>query len=530
MGSRFGKLGPWGTAAAMTLTVILVGAATAEAQRRPPTKVDPPNDRGQQFPVPQIRAADVETDNLIRVPTARTQFSVDGTGLTVAVLDTGLRTTHVDFAGKVLTQVNFTPNNGANINDASDGQGHGTNVAGVAMGRGIHIGIAPGASVVPVKVLDNTGTGSFTTISQGLDWVIQNHTQFNITVVNMSLGATTNDTIDFDPTVDPIRAQIQTLKALRIPVVISAGNAFFLFGGQQGMAYPAITRECISVGAVCDSNIGSVAYFDGGIMFTTGPRRITVFSQRLHPSLAPATRTDIFAPGATLTAAGIGNDTAESMFDGTSQAAPVVSGLCLLMQQYALRKTSQLPTVDQLEAWLRVSTANTNIFDGDDEDDNVANTFLNYMMADAVDMLTQEDKDIAPPPPPPPSKMTATFAAGTLTLTGDDNNGSLTITRRGTNAVIQCGSTTTVNGKSSVQFKVGSAPIVITGDLKAGNDTLSLVQMNVSTLSTKLGAGNDKVVLNYTTVQMSQVDGGAGTDTFSTTTSKITTTANINIP
>ncbi|MDZ4689424.1 MAG: S8 family serine peptidase [Planctomycetaceae bacterium] len=509
---------------------LVLGVQPAAAQRLPPTRVAPPNDKVQQFPTSQIRAADTETDSLIRVPAARSQFSVDGAGLTVAVLDTGLRTTHVDFAGKVLTQLNLTADNGGNLNDATDGDGHGTNVAGIAIGRGIHIGIAPGGNVIPIKVLSNTGGGSFSAISQGLDFVIQNRTLYNISVVNMSLGDGGNYNLDFDPTVDPIRTQIQTLKAARVAVVIAAGNSFFGFGGVQGMGYPGITREAISVGAVFDANIGGVAYGDGGISFTTGPRRLTVFSQRLHPSFAPDTKTDVFAPGAVLTAAGIANDTAESMLQGTSQAAPVVAGLCLLMQQYAIRRTGALPTVDQLESWLRVSTVNTNIFDGDDEDDNVTNTNLGYLMTDAVDMLTREDLDIAPPPPPPPSKMTATFSAGILTLTGDDNNGSLTISRRGNNAVIQCAAGTTVNGKSSVQFAVGSAAIQIAGDLKGGNDTLSLVQMKVSTLNPKLGNGNDKVVLNYTNVVTSQVDGGSGTDTFSATTSKITTMANINIP
>jgi hypothetical protein len=515
---------------ALSLAGALLGAGSADAQRRPPTTIDPPNERNQQFAQPQIRASDVETDSLIRVPQARSQFSVDGTGRTIAVLDTGLRTTHVDFAGKVLTQVNFTADNGGNPNDATDGDGHGTNVAGVAIGRGIHIGIAPGANVIPIKVLDNRGSGSFTFIEQALDWVIQNRTTYNISVVNMSLGASVNEILDFDPLVDPIRVQIQTLTNARVAVVISAGNSFFSFGGQQGMAYPAITREAISVGAVFDANIGTAAYFDGGISFATAPRVITVFSQRLHPSLAPFTYTDIFAPGASLTAAGILNDTAQSTFDGTSQAAPVVSGLCLLMQEYALRRSGQLPTVAQLESWLRVSTVRTNIFDGDDELDNVANTFLSYQMTDAVDSLTQEDLDIAPPPPPPPSAMTATFAAGTLTLLGDENNGNLTISRRGNKATIQCGKGSTVNGKSSLQFTVGYGPIVITGDLKGGNDTLSLLQMNVSTLSPKLGSGNDKLILNYTTVQSSQVDGGPGTDTFTSTTSKITSNLNTNIP
>ena len=117
-------------------------------------------------------------------------------------------------------QVNFTPDNGGNPADATDGHGHGTNVAGIAIGRGIHIGIAPGANVIPIKVLDNTNSGQFSWVQQGLDWVIQNRTTFNISVVNMSLGATSNDVIDFDPLVDPIRAQIQTLTNARVAVVI----------------------------------------------------------------------------------------------------------------------------------------------------------------------------------------------------------------------------------------------------------------------------------------------------------------------
>lgn len=505
-------------------------SAEAQIRRRPPTVIDPPNDRVVQLPSSDIRSSDTETDNLIRVVQARTQFSVDGTGTTLAVFDTGLRTTHVDFAGKVTTQVNFTADNGGNVNDATDGNGHGTNVAGVALGRGIHTGIAPGANVIPLKVLSNTGGGSFSALQLALDWVIANRTTFNITACNMSLGAFSNEIVDFDPATDPIRARIQTLAAVNVPVIISAGNDFFSFGSQQGMSYPAITREAISVGAVFDANIGSVAYGSGAVAFTSGPRRITPFSQRLHPSLAPVTRTDIFAPGARLTAAGIADDMASSMFDGTSQAAPVVAGLVLLMQEYALRRTGQLPTVAQLESWLRVSTANTNMFDGDDEDDNVINTNLDYLMTDALDSLTREDQDIAPPPPPPPSSVTASFAAGVLTLTGDNNASNLTITRRGSKAVIQCGTGTSVNGKSSVQFNVGSSPVVITGNLLGGNDHTTLVLMRVSTLSLNLGDGNDKLILNYCTVGNSQVNGGPGTDTFISTTSSITTLANTNIP
>jgi len=85
--------------------------------------VEPP----VQFEKSQFGVELVQVDNLVRGSKARELFKVDGAGLTVAVLDTGLRTTHIDFAGRVVAQRNFTADNAANPADATDGQGHGTN-------------------------------------------------------------------------------------------------------------------------------------------------------------------------------------------------------------------------------------------------------------------------------------------------------------------------------------------------------------------------------------------------------------------
>jgi hypothetical protein len=141
----------------------------------------------------------------------------------------------------------------------------------------------------------------------------------------------------------------------------------------------------VSAGAVFDANIGSVGYWDGALANTTGPDRLTPFSQRLHSNVSAIYRTDIFAPGASLTSSGIISDTSSSTMDGTSQATPVVAGVILLMQQYHKQQYGTLPTVDQIENALRASAVIIN--DGDDEDDNVTNTGLNYPRVDALTAL-----------------------------------------------------------------------------------------------------------------------------------------------
>jgi subtilisin family serine protease len=343
-----------------------------------------PIDTPVQFDAPQFVALDAEVDLFLRVPEARQSFNVDGSGLTVAVLDTGLRTTHVDFAGRVLAQRNFTSSNGGNPDDASDDNGHGTNVAGIIVANGLHRGIAPGASVIPLKVLGRNG-GSFAAISEALSWVIENHTQFNISVVCMSLSDAGNHTGDDDLINDDIRMKIRQLRQARVAVVVAAGNHYFEHNSQQGMGYPAIIRESVSVGAVFDAEEGEFIYRGGSVAHSTRAGQITPFSQRLHPNINKETRTDIFAPGAPITSSGILNDQSESIQHGTSQAAPVIAGMILLMQQLFLRQQNELPLVDHLVMWLR--HGGVAIIDGDDEDDNVVHTGLDFIRVNALSAL-----------------------------------------------------------------------------------------------------------------------------------------------
>ncbi|BBM86567.1 S8 family peptidase [Candidatus Uabimicrobium amorphum] len=348
----------------------------------------------------------VEAGTLISINEARLKYNVRGEDLLVAVLDTGLRTTHVDFAGRVEEGKNFTSDNGGNPTDVSDGDGHGTHVAGIIAGNRRTVGIAPAAKVVPLKVLKNNGRGSFSSISRALDWVINRVNEGKqIRVVNISISDSDNYTNDSTFSNDMIRNRIKRLRDMKVAVVIAAGNEYV---GNEGMGYPAIFKECISVGAVFDSDmthihdpnphdsISGFVYSRGrAAFFPIAKGSITAFSQRLPSELSRTFQTDIFAPGAVITSSGHLNDRDQSASQGTSQAAPVISGVILLMQQHYKNKTGEYPSIDIIESALRNCKP---IFDGDDENDNVRNTGKRYTLVDAkmaLDNINQSISTIA---------------------------------------------------------------------------------------------------------------------------------------
>jgi subtilisin family serine protease len=344
-----------------------------------------PVESPRQFESPQLGLALAQVDRLIRANEARNLFNVDGSGQTAAVCDTGLNTAHVDFAGRVRAQRNFTQDNGGNPDDATDGNGHGTNVAGIVAADGDHRGVAPGAGLIPLKVLGNAGGGSFQAVAQALQWVLDNREAHHISVVCMSLGASDNRPSDNGLEQDQVNVLIRRLREQRVPVVIAAGNDYFKHGSEQGMSYPAILRGCVSVGAVYDEFEGPFSYASGAQTSSSGPDRITPFSQRLHETVNADCRTDVFAPGAPVTSSGIQGPRGESVQHGTSQAAPVTTGVILLMQELYRRLSGELPEVDVLVEMLR--NGGVVIHDGDDEADNVEHTGLDFRRVDALGAL-----------------------------------------------------------------------------------------------------------------------------------------------
>lgn len=396
-------------------------AMSQERYPEPPTPVLLPEDSTLN-----MSPLDAEVDSFIRVVQARNQYNVSGDGLTVAVIDGGINRWHKDFSlGKVRIERNFSTENVADPNDARDFSGHGCNVSSIIAGKsvangGMNTGIAHKAQIVALKVFPG---GAFDKISAALQWVLDNYEQHNISVVNMSLGDSSNAT-SFSTDNEVLKKQAGLISALRekhIAVVVAAGNSYFSNQSKPGMAFPAIVPQTISTGAVYDIEMVAPPgqhirdYLDGSFIAHAIPGQCTAFSQRLDQGTGHESRTDVFAPGFFVTAAGpviLKNDgtvdetksaNARTTQDGTSQASPVVSGLVLLLQERYRKLTnnlgghsfvSSLPPVDLIEDCLRNGGV---VFDdveseADPDADNVVASRMRFIRIDAVSALAELDK------------------------------------------------------------------------------------------------------------------------------------------
>jgi uncharacterized delta-60 repeat protein len=302
---------------------------------------------------------------------------VDGNGFGTVIIDTGIDLNHPFFgpdvapadgiADRIAFSFDFT---GANDSDASDFNGHGSNVSSiVGSSDATHTGMAPGVDIIHLKVFpDAGGSASTADIEEALQWVVANTAAFNIASVNLSLGSGNVQTLVGGALYDEFAA----LAALSVIPAVSSGNEFFTVGSVQGMNNIAARPHAIAVGAVYDANIGGFSYGSGAIANTTAVDRITPFTQR-HSQLL-----HILAPGAAITGANATGGTVTQ--HGTSQASPHISGIAVLAQQVAVQELGRRLTVDEFRDLLQSSGAILN--DGDDEDDNVTNTNLNFSRVD----------------------------------------------------------------------------------------------------------------------------------------------------
>ncbi|MFJ3666493.1 S8 family peptidase [Streptomyces sp. NPDC090106] len=207
-----------------------------------------------------------------------------GAGVTVYVIDTGIRITHKDFGTRASYGWDFV--GGDRV--ASDGHGHGTHVAGTIAGAGY--GVAKKAKVVSVRVLDSSGAGTTSRVIAGIDWVTRHARK--PAVANVSLGGYHNAQLDA-----AVRKSIKS----GVTYAVAAGND----GLPASLYSPADVKQALTVGAT-DRKDAKADFSNFG------------------PAL------DLFAPGVSITSASNTSDTAKATYSGTSMASPHVAGAAAL--------------------------------------------------------------------------------------------------------------------------------------------------------------------------------------------------------
>jgi subtilisin family serine protease len=227
-----------------------------------------------------------------------------GSGAVVAVVDTGVLASHEDLEGRLVPGHDFVQND----DTPQDENGHGTHVTGIVAadagnGKGIE-GVAPGASVMPIRVLDKNGEGTTENVAKGIDYAVAHHAD----VINLSLGGdAVSSLIGGD---DVFTKAVQNALDKGVVVIAAAGNDTAPFCEQ-----PAVSGPLLCVGAIDRREMRSF-YSSSG---------------------------DLVAPGGSATLGGSDEDILSTFNDGkyealagTSQATPHVSGVAALLVSLGL--------------------------------------------------------------------------------------------------------------------------------------------------------------------------------------------------
>ena len=229
-----------------------------------------------------------------------------GENMVIGICDTGVDKDHPDLAGRVLGTIDFTGEGDF------DGNGHGTHVATIAIGNGsrsngLYTGAAPKAEMYMAKGLKSDGSGSASSIADGIEWLAEQ----GVSAISLSLGGTALPRVK-----DILQVMCEAAVANGIAVFCAAGNSG---PGDRTIGTPGVSLTVITVGASDDS--------DG----------IANFSSR-GPTLDGYEKPDIVAPGVGIIAGRAKNTSLGRVIDnyyvelsGTSMATPLAAGIGLLV-------------------------------------------------------------------------------------------------------------------------------------------------------------------------------------------------------
>ncbi len=263
------------------------------------------------------------------------KFGVTGTGVGVAVIDTGIDGALSDFssAGGSHSRVIASAVDNANATSANDGYGHGTDVAGIIAGNGSnravtdalhgqYAGVAPNANLISIKVADETGATTVLDVIYGLQFAVEHQADYNIRVLNLSLDSSTPQSYK----TDPLDAAVEATWLHGIVVVVAAGNRGSAADAVQYS--PANDPYVITVGGVDENG-------------TANPADDTVATWSSHGTTQDGLqKPDLYAPGAHIVSvlapsSGFANSNCGCLVgngqyiqtSGTSMAAPMIAGL-----------------------------------------------------------------------------------------------------------------------------------------------------------------------------------------------------------
>ncbi|HET7689643.1 MAG TPA: S8 family serine peptidase [Nocardioidaceae bacterium] len=216
-------------------------------------------------------------------------YDATGSGVTAYIIDTGIRATHGQFGGRVLS--GFTSiNDGQGTNDCN---GHGTHVAGT-VGSATY-GVAKSVTLRPVRVLNCQGSGTNTGVIAGVDWVTGNHAAGAPAVANMSLGGGVSSALD---------TAVNNSIADGVTYAVAAGNE----NTNACNGSPSRVANAITVGSTTSTDARSSFSNYGSCL-------------------------DLFAPGSNITSTWHTGDSATNTISGTSMATPHVAGVAALYLQ-----------------------------------------------------------------------------------------------------------------------------------------------------------------------------------------------------